>query len=129
MSLTRASILFLSRGMWESGILIDRTNKIAYMITTQKTLRSVPRKLHSKTHFLQTIVYKENGGYEASIKQMTMKDPYQFEQDVMEDDYNSIVGVLIDTAQEYRHCIIAYEVENNEPRDIQLEFLDKDYST
>ena len=45
-----------------------------------------------------------------------------------EDDYNSIVGGLIDPAEGYRHYIIAYEAENSELRDIQLEFLDKDFN-
>lgn len=116
------------RYVWEGRMIVDRADKITYTITTQKTLRAVPRKQRNKPHFLQTILYKENGGYEAPIKQMTLMDIFPFEEDVLEDDYNSIVGDLIDYAEGYRHYIIAYEAENSELRDIQLEFLDKDFN-
>lgn len=116
------------RYVWEGRMIVDRADKITYTITTQKTLRAVPRKQRNKPHFLQTILYKENGGYEAPIKQMTLMELFPFEEDVLEDDYNSIVGDLIDSAEGYRHYIIAYEAENSELRDIQLEFLDKDFN-
>lgn len=116
------------RYVWEGRMIVDRADKITYTITTQKTLRAVPRKQRNKPHFLQTILYKENGGYEAPIKQMTLMDLFPFEEDVLEDDYNSIVGDLIDSAEGYRHYIIAYEAEKSELRDIQLEFLDKDFN-
>ena len=109
-------------------MIVDRAEKITYTITTQKTLRAVPNKKRNKPHFLQTILYKENGGYEAPIKQMTLMDLFPFEEDVLEDDYNAIVGGLIDPAEGYRHYVIAYEAENSELRDIQLEFLDKDFN-
>jgi len=117
------------RYVWQGRIIVDRAEKITYTITTQKTLRAVPRKQRNKPHFLQTILYMENGGYEASVKQMTLMDLFPFDEEDLENDYNSIVEGLIDPAEGYRHYVIAYDAEGSELRDIQLEFLDKDFNT
>lgn len=117
------------RYIWQGRIIVDRTEKTTYTITTQKTLRSIPRKQRNKPHFLQTILYMENGGYEAPIKQMTLMDISPFDTEDLESDYKSIVEGLVDPAECYRHYIIAYEAEGSELKDIQLEFLDKDFNT
>lgn len=117
------------RYVWQGRIIVDRAEKISYTITTQKTLRAVPRKQRSNPHFLQTILYMENGCYEASVKQMTLMDLFPFDEDDLESDYNSIVEGLIDPAEGYRHYVIAYDTEGSELRDVQLEFLDKDFNT
>lgn len=116
------------RFLWNGRMLVDRANKITYTITTQKNLKSVAKKQHNNPHFLQTILHKENGDCEAPIKQMTFMDLSPFSEDVLEDDYYSIVGDLINPTEGYRHYVIAYEAENSELRDIQLEFLDRDFN-
>ncbi|OGO76903.1 MAG: hypothetical protein A2Y23_08720 [Clostridiales bacterium GWB2_37_7] len=116
------------RYVWQGRIIVDRAEKITYTITTQKTLRAVPRKQRDKPHFLQTLLYIENGGYEAPVKQMTLMDLFPFEAEALENDYNSIVEGLIDPAEGYRHYVIAYDAEGSELRDVQLEFLDKDFN-
>ena len=116
------------RYVWQGRIIVDRAEKVTYTITTQKTLRAVPRKQRNKPHFLQTILYMENGGCEASVKQMTLMDFFPFEAEDLENDYNSIVEGLIDPAKGYRHYVIAYDADGSELRDIQLEFLDKDFN-
>lgn len=116
------------RYVWQGRIIVDRAEKITYTITTQKTLRAVPRKQRNKPHFLQTILYMENGGYEAPVKQMTLIGFFPFEAEDLENDYNSIVEGLIDPAKGYRHYVIAYDADGSELRDIQLEFLDKDFN-
>lgn len=117
------------RYVWQGRILVDRSEKVTYTITTQKTLRALPRKQRNRPHFLQTILYIENGGYEAPVKQMTLMDLFPFEAEDLESDYNSIVEGLIDPAEGYRHYVIAYDADGSELRDIQLEFLDKDFNT
>lgn len=116
------------RYVWQGRIIVDRAEKITYTVTTQKTLRAVPRKQRNKPHFLQTILYIENGGYEA-VKQMTLMELFPFEEEVLESDYDSIVEGLIDPAEGYRHYVIAYDADGSELKDIQLEFLDKDFDT
>ncbi len=117
------------RYVWQGRIIVDRAEKITYTITTQKTLRAIPRKQRNKPHFLQTLLYMENGGCEAPVKQMTLMDLFPFDEEDLESDYNSIVEGLVDPAQGYRHYIIAYDAEGSELKDIQLEFLDKDFNT
>jgi hypothetical protein len=71
----------------------------------------------------------ENGGYEATVKQITLMDLYPFESEELENDYKSIMEGMIDPTEGYRHYVIAYDVDNSELIDIQLEFLDKDFNT
>ena len=117
------------RYVWQGRLIVDRSEKITYTITTQKTLHAVPRKRRSKPHFLQTLLYMENGGYEAPLKQMTLMDSFPFEAEDLENDYNSIVAGLLDPAEGYRHYVIAYDAEGSELKDVQVEFLDKDFNT
>lgn len=116
------------RFSWEGRMIIDRACKITYTITTQTTLKAVPKKQRNNPHFLQSILYKENGDCEALVKQMTLMDLFPFEEDILEYDYNTIVGDLIDPSEGYRHYVVAYEAVNGELRDVQLEFLDKEFN-
>lgn len=117
------------RYVWQGRLIVDRSEKITYTITTQKTLRAVPRKRRNKPHFLQSLLYMENGGYEAPVKQMTLMEFFPFEAEDLENDYNSIVAGLIDPAEGYRHYVIAYDADGSELKDVQVEFLDKDFNT
>lgn len=117
------------RYVWQGRIIVDRKEKITYTITTQKTLRSIPRKQRNKPHFLQSILGIENSSYVASVKQVTLMDLYPFEAEELESDYNSIVEGMIDPTEGYRHYVIAYDADSSEVRDIQLEFMDKEFNT
>ncbi|MEB6113919.1 DUF5986 family protein [Kurthia gibsonii] len=115
------------RYSWHGRILVDRIEKISYTITTKQTLHAVPKKHRNKPHFLQSILYMENSGYEAPIKQLTLMDIYPFEEEVLQNDFSSIVEGLIDPNEGYRHYVIVYDAVGSELIDIQLEFLDKDF--
>ena len=117
------------RFIWEGRIVVDRSEKISYTITSQATLRAIPKKQRNRPHFLQSILYRQNGGYEAHEKQLILIDCPVFEAEELESDYNSIVAGLVDPAEGYRHYIIAYDAEGRELKDVQLEFLDKDFNT
>ena len=122
-------LVSFKRYVWQGRLIVDRSEKITYTVTTQKTLRAVPRKRRNKPHFLHSLLYMENGGYEAPVKQMTLMDISSFEAEDLENDYNSIVAGLIDPAEGYRHYVIAYDAEGSELKDVQVEFLDKDFNT
>lgn len=122
-------LVSFKRYVWQGRLIVDRSEKITYTITTQKTLYAVPRKRRNKPHFLQTLLYMENGGCEAPVKQMTLMDFFPFEEEDLENDYNSIVAGLVDPAEGYRHYVIAYDAEGSELKDVQVEFLDKDFNT
>lgn len=117
------------RCAWQGRLIVDRSEKITYTIANQKTLRIIPKKWRSKPHFLQSILYIENGGYEATVKQMSLLDSLPFEEEDMENDYNAIVAGLINPSEGYRHYVISYDAEGNELKDVQVEFLDKDFNT
>ena len=122
-------LVSFKRYVWQGRLIVDRSEKITYTITTQKTLHAVPRKRRNKPHFLQTLLYMENGGYESPVKQRTLMDFFPFEEENLENDYNSIVAGLVDPAEGYRHYVIAYDAEGSELKDVQVEFLDKDLNT
>lgn len=122
-------LVHFKRYSWQGRILVDRAQKVTYTITTQQTLQAIPKKQRNKPHYLQTLLFNQNGDYEGQAKQITMMDLYPFDSDELERDYNSIVEGKIDPAEGYVHYVIAYESEKNELIDIQLEFLDKDFNT
>ena len=120
-------LIAFQRYAWEGRLIVDRVNKITYTVTTQQTLKLIPKKQRSKPHFLQTLLHNENDCYEASIEQLELLEPIIFDEDIFQDDYTSIVGNLIDPAEGYRHYVIAYEAKKSELIDVQLEFLDKNF--
>lgn len=122
-------LLPFSRSSWQGRIVIDRKEKITYTITTQQTLRTIPKKQRNKPHYLHTLLYKANGAFEGQGKQLTLMDIYPFDAEDLEKDYETIVSGRIDSDEKYIHYVIAYEAKNNELIDIQLEFLDKDFNT
>lgn len=118
---------------WSGRILHDKLNKITYTISTKRTLAAIPKKKgRSVPHYLQSILYAENGGCKAAVKQMSLNDFVDFEivrfdSQELENDYGKIMNGQIVAGDEYRHYIIAYEVEHGEVTDIGLQFLDKDF--
>lgn len=119
-----------TRTAWDGRILVDRTNHITYTITTARTLSSIPRKKgRSVPHYLQSILYVENGECKAPVKQMNLADYgiTMFYNQELEDDYNKIVNGHITPEENYRHYIIVYESERGEVTNVELQFLDKDF--
>jgi len=117
------------RYAWNGRIIVDKKEKKTYTITTKNNLRSIPKRKRDNPHFLHSILYIENGNFEAAIKQQHLFDIYPFEGVVLEDDYNSIFQGLINPQEGYRHYIVAYSTSNNMIKDIQIEFLDKNFDT
>lgn len=117
------------RYIWQGRMIVDKKEKISYTITTQSTLHAIPKMQRNKPHFLQSILFVENGGYEAPVKQMSFIDLFPFEAEDLKDDYDSIVEGLIDPSEGYRHYVITYSADNNMIKEIQIIFLDKDFNT
>jgi hypothetical protein len=122
-------LLSFSRSSWQGRIIVDHERKVTYTITTQQTLRTIPKKQRSRPHYLHTLLYKENGEYEGYGKQLTMMDIYPFEDEVLERDYEAIISGQISPEDGYVHYVVVYETQNSELIDIQLEFIDKDFKT
>lgn len=119
-----------ARSAWDGRILIDRNNQITYTIVTKRTLHSIPRKKGRRVpHYLQSLLYNENGDCKAKFKQMSMVDfdIIKFDAEELESDYDHIMGGYISREEDYRHYIIVYEAERCEVKNVTLQLLDKDF--
>ena len=94
---------------WSGRILHDKLNKITYTISTKRTLAAIPKKKgRSVPHYLQSILYAENGGCKAAVKQMSLNDFVDFEivrfdSQELENDYRKIMNSQIAPDANYRH--------------------------
>lgn len=122
-------LLPFKRFNWAGRALIDRNNYLTYTITTVDTLMGIPKKKgRTRPHFLQSILHAENGGCEAQYKQMNLGfEITQFDNEVLEKDYDDITHGLIEKDEDYRHYVIAYKSEENEIVELMLKLLDKDF--
>ncbi|WFF72264.1 DUF5986 family protein [Proteiniclasticum sp. QWL-01] len=116
------------RYIWEGRLIVDRANKTSYSITTKATLRGIPKKQRTSPHFLQSILYAENGGIQAPVKQTTLFKMSAFDDESLAADFNSIVGDLINPVEGYHHFVVAYEANKVDVTSISLEYLDKDFN-
>jgi len=125
-------LISFCRSGWSGRIINDTANKVTYNITTKGTLAGIPKKKgRTIPHYLQSILYTENGDCEGVLKQMTLEDfgVVCFDSQDLLDDYEQIMNGHISTDDNYRHYIIAYEAEHYEITDISLQFLDKNFDT
>ena len=94
---------------------------------------AIPRKKgRSVPHYLQSILYVENGDCQAAVKQMNLSDfgdfgLAHFDNWELENDFEKIMRGHIAVNSKYRHYIIVYEIEHKEIIDVSLKFLDKDF--
>lgn len=122
-------LLPFRRFIWHGRLLVDQHNKITYTITSQATLRSIPKKKgREKPHFLQSILAIENGDLRGKAEQLTLFPIETFESDVLEDDYNTIIEGLLDPSEGYRHYVVSYKADRDELIDVNVEFLDKRFN-
>jgi len=122
------------RYAWDGCLLIDRKNKVTITICTKQTLERIPKqKNRSVPHYLQSILFVQNGDLEAPVKQMHLSDfvdiGSSFTADEYEDDYKSIMEDEINFDDGYRHCVVIYETLNYEIKSIAMRFLDRDFNT
>lgn len=123
-----------SRYAWEGRLVLDRTNKITYSISTHQTLKIVASKPRNQPHYLMSILSVENGNCQAFSKQMSLGDidpnfnVYRFDEDVLEEDYNSIMEGKLCVTEEYTHYVIAYTAENHAIKNIEILLLNSDFA-
>ena len=117
-------LLPFQRFGWKGRLLVDRLNKLTYSITTQSNLNQIPRKHRQKPHFLQTLLAVENGDLEGYGRQLALYDMEPFDHDTYLADFDDIVNGFFDSSDGYRHCIITYQAQRDEVKDINLVLLD-----
>lgn len=126
-------LISFNRYAWEGRILVDRTNRVTYTISTHQTLRTIIRKNRNRPHYLQSILFAENGDCEGTQKQLSIGDLYpdfvvsSFGAEELEEDYDKIMQGSISKTDGYKHYIIAYTSEHHTITDIEMFLLDKDF--
>ena len=127
-------LISFNRYAWEGRILVDRVNKVTYTISTHQTLRNVIRKNRNRPHYLQSILYAENGDCQGTPKQISLGEffpgmvPTRFDDEVLNQDFEKIVQGSIDKTDGYKHYIIVYTAERREITEIEILLLDKDFA-
>jgi hypothetical protein len=114
---------------WSGRLLVDRIDKVTYTITTQQNLKAIPQKKgRTRPHFLQSILAVENADYRGQYEQTSFYPVEIFDQDILQQDFETIIAGLIAPEEGYRHYIIAYTASYNELRDVRLDFLDRKFN-
>ena len=127
-------LISFNRYAWEGRILVDRTNRVTYTISTHQTLRTIIRKNRNRPHYLQSILFAENGDCEGKPKQLSIGDLYpdfvvsSFGAEELEEDYDKIMQGSISKTDGYKHYIIAYTSDHHTITDIEMFLLDKDFA-
>ena len=127
-------LLAFNRNGWEGRILIDKVNCVTYTISTHQTLRSIIRKNRNRPHYLQSILFAENGDCEGLPKQLSMGELYpnlvtsSFDTGELEEDYDKIMQGSVCRADGYRHYIVAYTSDHHTISAIEILLLDKDFA-
>ncbi len=121
------------RASWTGIILIIRDDQTTMSICSQKTLKRIPKnKSRRSPHYLQTLLYKENGSEIAPVQQMTLADYVPniepgFSEEEYEKDFISIVEETLSMHDDYRHWVITYETDKSDIVDVAAVLLDKDF--
>lgn len=127
-------LISFNRYAWEGRIIADRANRVTYTISTHQTLRTVIRKNRNRPHYLQSILFAENGDCEGTPKQLSIADLYpafvgsSFEAEELEEDYDKIMQGSISKTDGYKHYIIVYTSEHHTITNIEMLLLDKDFA-
>lgn len=121
-------VIAFSRYGYESRIIIDRSNKIAYNVISKSRMTQLMREATTKNvpHYTLLFAYVLNGDLKASQKQLSMFNEYPFEPDIMEYGYNKLIGGQLQPNSGYRYCVITYEVKSGLLLDCEILMLDKD---
>lgn len=121
-------VIKFKRITWKGCLLIDRTNKISYSVTTHQNLKLLPRKQRSRPHFLQSLFGVLNKGLQGQFVQMEMFPLDEFDQEELEQDFNAIVDGLVDPDAGYNHYVIAYTCDRSEVTKVDIELFDSKFN-
>ena len=121
------------RFVWTGHLLIDRQHKFAITISSKSTLQRVKKvKGRKNPYYAQSLSHVLNGDLEAPCKQLSIGDlagvelDLPFAEEVYEADFESIVDAAISPGEGYRYCLITYEADGFELKNVSIVLLDKD---
>lgn len=119
------TLLPFKRYGWKGRLLIDPEHKLTFSVTSQSNLQQIPRKHRAKPHFLQTLLYEENGKLNGKFQQTSFFQMDGFDDDTYNADFEDIVGDTLESFDGYHHCVIAYQSKHDELVDVKLILLDQ----
>lgn len=113
---------------WESRLVIDHPNKIAYNVISKSRLSQLMKEAANNNvpHYTLLFAYALNNDLQAPQKQISFFDKYPFDDDIMVDGYNKLVGGQLQRDSGYRYCVITYEVNSGQLSNCEILMLDKD---
>ena len=122
-------IIPFKRYSWKGRMLVDHANRITYSITTRQNLDAIPKKKDRRApHFLMSMLAVENGDLEGQYEQLTLFPMDQFDEETYEEDYDTIINGALDPSAGYRHYVITYEFTGETLLEVDVVFLDKNFT-
>ncbi|MCH5316244.1 MAG: hypothetical protein J1E81_10035 [Eubacterium sp.] len=120
-------IIHFSRYGWESRLLVDRTNKIAYSVISKNRMQQLIKGDSSDVvpHYTMIFAYALNNQLEAPNKQLSFFG-YPFEEKVMEQGFVKLVGGQIQRNSGYNYCVVTYELSGSQLSSCEILIPDKD---
>ena len=117
-------LLRIQRYGWKGRIIINRDKRITLSVCTEANLRTIPLKQRSRPHYAMSLLKVQNGDLQGMYQQQWLYPIEPFEDQVLEEDYDDIIGGAIDPAEGYRHYFVTYKASGDELTDVKLVLMD-----
>ena len=119
------------RYSWEGRLIIDRQHKITITICTVQTLEAIPNKKNRTCpHYLMSILHVENSDVVPNYKQMSLfQNDDQFSDEVLDNDYKSIMDDDVTIEDCYKHLAIVYKTDGLNVSYIAARLLNPNFLT
>lgn len=118
---------------WDGCLLINRVHKLTFTVCSKRTFLGIPRKKDRRIpHYLQSILFVENGDVKTPIVQPDLfgyEPESQFSEEVLYDDYKSIMKEDLSVEDRYQHWCIVYDVCKYDIASISMIKLDRNFLT
>lgn len=113
---------------WESRIVVDHINKVAYNVISKSRVQQLMKDAASSTvpHYSMLFAYTLNSDLKAPEKQTSMFDNYPFSDETMTEGYNKLLGGQLQPTAGYNYCVIVYEISDGQLNTCEALILDKD---
>lgn len=121
-------VIPFTRYGWESRIVIDHSNKIAYNVISKSRMEQLMREAANNNvpHYTLLFAYALNSDLKAPQKQISMFENYPFTDDIMKEGYDKLLGGQLQRDLGYRYCVITYEMGAGQLLNCEILMVDKD---
>jgi hypothetical protein len=121
-------IIDFMRGNWAGEIIDDVDNYLTFSIIRVQRFISLSSEIRNDPHYLDVILNIQNTDLEAREKQLRFEGTgFDFDNDVINEQYKFIMGCEPEGRTDYHHCIITYNSVDYELTSVNIFLLDKDW--